>query len=141
MVSDHEDVIRSSANLVAALYRATLVRWVNHSRERRGVGELDRYGRRCLLIATLAGLTMVSCTTAIVANPPAPERPAARPVTLPRTASPDINPRQPLLTQAPTSSPAPVVVDEDDDQVHIDVHDDDDHPRKSDFCGRFNPVC
>jgi endonuclease YncB( thermonuclease family) len=92
--------IRNPLRLVAALYRATVVAGVNRSRIRRGVGPLDRTGRRqlagcttvCAVVASLFAIgatgspaatsaSMASATISTAAAPAnaaaMPERPAA----------------------------------------------------------------
>lgn len=87
-------LIRVAGRLLANLYRATVVAGVNRSRIRRGVGPLDRSGRRQLAGLTVFCLVLAGCmTTANAASPrttatASVQRPPATPATQPAPQSP-----------------------------------------------------
>lgn len=123
------------------MYRATIVQIANRSRRRRGLPELDRYGRRCLIASTvIMGTFLAIC--AHVTFLMATTEPSTRDV--PYASSPVsttryVPPTAPVEFTAPTSEPeASVPVSEPDVDVHVDTdhHDLPDGALTGGYCRR-----
>jgi hypothetical protein len=114
---------------IRTAYRATIVQFANRSRRRRGLPELDPYGRRCLIATTvLMGTFLAICLcVGVTAATIGPASPTAAPATRssPRYIPPPI-PSGVLLPMPTVTSAPPTTPDPGPAYVPLPDNDDDD---------------
>jgi hypothetical protein len=111
---------------IRTVYRATIVQIANQSRRRRGLPELDRYARRCLIASTtIMGTFLAIClgvgVMAATSEPVSRDVPRAAPPVNTRTYAPG-----PTTTHAPPTSSTPPTASDEPVYVPLPDNDDDD---------------